>query len=120
MTLSARIWAWRYTAEDRRRLAAARQHYAAEAAWCMLLGALGASQPSRRGAERVRMISHLRDPEGELRRALHRTADSVIASSDALDQGDEEAFRRSLDALVQNVSLVRSLAKHLSLCESEP
>jgi len=44
MTLGARLWALRYAAEDTRRLAAARQHYLAEAAWCVVLVALGAGR----------------------------------------------------------------------------
>lgn len=44
MTLAQRIWTWRYTVEDRRRLAAARQYYVAEAAWCLLLVAFGAGR----------------------------------------------------------------------------
>lgn len=42
MTLGARVWTWRYAAEDRRRIAAARQHYLREAAWCVVLVLLGA------------------------------------------------------------------------------
>lgn len=44
MTLGARLWVWRYAAEDRRRLAAARQHYLAEAMWCLILVVLGAGR----------------------------------------------------------------------------
>ncbi len=44
MKLGARIWRWRYESEDRRRLAAARQHYLSEAAWCLALVALGAGR----------------------------------------------------------------------------
>jgi len=44
VTVAERIWTWRYAAEDRRRLAAARQHYLTEAAWCLLLVVLGAGR----------------------------------------------------------------------------
>lgn len=44
MTLGARLWVCRYAAEDRRRLAAARQHYFTVAMWCLLLVVLGAGR----------------------------------------------------------------------------
>ncbi len=40
MTLGARTWIWRYSAEDRRRLAAAWQHYLREACYCLMLAGL--------------------------------------------------------------------------------
>ena len=40
MTIAERIFLMRYISEDRRRLAAARQHYLREAAWCLVLVAL--------------------------------------------------------------------------------
>lgn len=42
MTLGARLWAWRYAAEDHRRLAAAHRYYLREAMWCLLLAVLTA------------------------------------------------------------------------------
>lgn len=44
MTLAARIWTWRYVAEDRRRLAAACMHYLGEAEWCVLLALICAGR----------------------------------------------------------------------------
>jgi len=37
--MGALMWMWRYAAENRRRLAAARQRYLAEVVYCVLLGA---------------------------------------------------------------------------------
>jgi len=42
MTIGARIWILRYSAEDRRHRAAARQAYLRDAAWCLLLAVLTA------------------------------------------------------------------------------
>lgn len=40
--MTALLWRWRYVVEHRRRMAAARQHYAREAWWCAVLTLLRA------------------------------------------------------------------------------
>lgn len=45
MTPGERAWWWRYSAEDRRRTAAARGDYLAEAAWSLLLALLRVVRP---------------------------------------------------------------------------
>lgn len=42
--MTVMLWRWRSDAENRRRFAAARMHYLREAAWCLLLVALGAGR----------------------------------------------------------------------------